>query len=70
MDDSYEATAHSFSVRIWLEERTELTITWRGHVTHVADGARRYVTDLNDISLFLNQYLQQMGVSEGEETNE
>ena len=62
--DSLEATSHPFVVRIWLEESAEEArrATWRGHITHVPSGVRRYVHSLADITAFIGPYLEGMGV--------
>ena len=62
--DSLEVTSHPFIVRIWLEETAEEAgrATWRGHITHVPSGERRYLRDLDDIIAFIAPYLQEMGV--------
>jgi hypothetical protein len=62
--DLYEATTHPFIVKIWLEETTEEArrATWRGHITHVPSGVRRYVHSLADINAFIAPYLEGMGV--------
>jgi hypothetical protein len=62
---SPEPGTHSFIVRIWIEETVEESgiATWRGHVTHVPDGARRYVQDLDEIIRFIAPYLEAMGVT-------
>ena len=41
----------SYIVRVWLEELTseEDPIIWRGHITPVPNGKRRYFSDINDI---------------------
>lgn len=59
-----EFQTHSFIVRIWLEETAEETgrALWRGKVTHVPSGARRYVKDLDEIVAFIVLYLQELGV--------
>lgn len=55
---------HSFIIRVWLEE----TITeggkakWRGHITHVLSGERRYLQHLSTIPAFIMPYLERMGV--------
>lgn len=56
----YETTTESFIVRIWLEhKRTRFNqAVWRGHVTHVASGERRYVKDLDGIIFFIISYLE------------
>jgi hypothetical protein len=62
--DSLEATSHPFIIRIWLEETAEEAgqAVWRGHITHVPTGERRYLHNLADISAFIMPYLQNMGV--------
>lgn len=62
-----EPDAHAFVVRIWLEETREEAgkAIWRGHVTHVLSGERRYLKDLDDILAFIVPYLDQMGVEMG-----
>ena len=58
---------HSFIVKLWLEETVEEAgqVTWRGHITHVPSGERRYVEDLNGITAFIMPRLQDMGVKTG-----
>jgi hypothetical protein len=62
--DLYESTTHPFIVKIWLEELAQEAghATWRGHITHVPSGKRRYIQDLGDIIAFITPYLRQMGV--------
>lgn len=50
---------HSFVVKIWLEETADETPhpVWRGHITHVASGHRRYVNTLGGITSFVAPYL-------------
>ena len=56
--DLTEATVHSFIVKLWLENEGEANqIAWRGHITHVPSGARRYVKALSDITDFITQYI-------------
>lgn len=59
--DSYES--HSFIVKIWLEELPEEAeeadeATWRGHITHVPSGRRRYFEQLQDVVGFIRTYLE------------
>lgn len=65
--DHSTATTHSFIVKIWLEETIEEAgrATWRGHITHVFSGKRRYLQDLDDIAAFVAPYLQGMGGEPG-----
>ncbi len=59
-----ELDTHSFIVKLWLEETAEENgrATWRGHITHVPSGTRRYLKDLEDIVSFIKPYLEAMGV--------
>jgi hypothetical protein len=56
---SSEPRTHSFVVKIWLEETADETQhpVWRGHITHVASGQRRYVNSLAGISGYIAPYL-------------
>jgi hypothetical protein len=62
--DSLEATSHPFVIRIWLEESIEEAhrATWRGHITHVPSGERRYLQDLDDMTAFIAPYLERMDI--------
>jgi len=62
--DLPETPTHSFIVKIWLEETiAEAGVaTWRGHITHVPDGVRKYIDSLNEISAFVIPYLEELGV--------
>lgn len=57
----------SFIVKIWLEETAEEAgcARWRGHITHVPSGEKRYVESLTDIGLFVAPYLQAMNAPIG-----
>jgi hypothetical protein len=59
--------SHSFIVKVWLEEAATETApaTWRGHITHVPDGKRRFLQDLSEIAPFIVPYLVAMGVEPG-----
>lgn len=65
--DLLESNTHSFIVKVWLEETVgEAGVaTWRGHITHVPSGERRYVKELDDIAAFILPYLTGMGVDLG-----
>jgi hypothetical protein len=56
-----EATTHSFVIRLWLEHGAGGHALWRGHITHVPSGARRYIQDLDGISAFIAPYLEALG---------
>ncbi len=62
--DHMESNSHSFIIRVWVEEAQgkPRLVLWRGHITHVPDGERRYFQTLGDISSFVALYLQEMGV--------
>lgn len=62
--DLLESRTHSFTIRLWLEEVAESDgrPIWRGHITDVSSGERRYVQDLDDIAAFIWPYLERMGV--------
>lgn len=64
--DEPEATSHSFIVRVWLEETAEETgrAVWRGSITHVPSGQRKYLQELGEIIAFIRVYLRGMGVEE------
>jgi len=57
--DLPEALAHSFIVRMWLQEEAtaERGATWHGHVTHVPSGQQRYAAKLSDVYDFIAHYL-------------
>jgi len=59
-----ELYTHSFIIKIWLEETVEESgkVMWRGHITHVPSGIRRYLKNLDDITDFVAPYLERMGV--------
>lgn len=67
--DLPESQVDSFIVKLWTEtgggggERGR--VKWHGHITHVSDGARRYLKDLDEIKIFIEPYLEQMGVEVG-----
>jgi hypothetical protein len=57
--DSYEPYAHSFIVKVWLEElpTNPLPAKWRGRVIHVPDNMQRYFEDWETLRRFIQQYL-------------
>jgi hypothetical protein len=65
--DEIESAAQSFIVRVWVEERAAEggQGTWRGHITHVPGGERRYLKNLDEIGDFISPYLEAMGVKLG-----
>ncbi len=62
-----EEYTHSFIVKVWLEETAPEAgqATWRGHITHVPSGERRYLKELDDIKSFVTPYLESLGVEIG-----
>jgi hypothetical protein len=52
----FESKTHSFVVKIWLEE--DEPPRWRGHITHVPGGERRYVEGASDIVDFIASYAE------------
>lgn len=65
--DEIESEAQSFIVKIWVEERAEEggRGIWRGHITDVSTGRRRYLKNLNEIGDFLAPYIESMGMKLG-----
>ena len=62
--DLLETTTHSFIIKIWLEETGDEAgeAVWRGRITHVPSGEKRYLKGLSEISTFILPYLESMGV--------
>jgi len=61
-----ELNVHSFIVKVWLEETNQRgRALWRGHITHVPGGERRYVRELSQITAFIAPYLHTMGAYMG-----
>ena len=66
-DASVEFNVHSFIVKVWLEEEGTKNVgtIWHGHITHVPSGEKRYLKNLGEIALFIQPYLEAMGVRFG-----
>lgn len=61
-----ESQVDSFIVKLWAEADAETArAEWHGYITHVPDGARRYLKDLDEIKIFIEPYLAEMGVEVG-----
>lgn len=62
--DLEEVRAHSFILKLWIEEPDEpgRPAVWRGRITHVPSGGYRYVRDLGAVVDFLAPYLYDLGV--------
>jgi hypothetical protein len=54
----YELNTHAFVIKIWLEDG----LRWRGHITHVPSGERRYIEELGEVDDFILPYLEKMGI--------
>jgi len=65
--DPTESETRTFILRVWLEETIGEagTATWRGHITDVQSGDRRYVQDMDGIVAYLILHLQRLGVRFG-----
>ena len=63
----YESNTQSFIIKIWTEEAANRfqRVVWRGQITHVASGERRYLTDLDQVTSFVSKFLREMGVEPG-----
>ena len=63
-DASAEFNVHSFIVKVWLEEEAtkDSDSVWHGQITHVPSGEKRYLNNLDQISLFIQPYLEAMGI--------
>lgn len=59
-----ETRIHSFILKLWLETSPEETRRrWRGYITHVPSGERRYVQTLAQVNDFVESYLDELGVT-------
>lgn len=60
----FELHTHSFVIKIWLEETAEEAgqARWRGLITHIPNGERRYLENLREIAEFIIPYLEEMGI--------
>lgn len=65
--DLFQSGTYSFVVKIWLEETAEEAgdVLWRGQITHVPSGARRYFNSLDDLLTIIVSYLQAEGQDAG-----
>lgn len=62
-EDGGELQLLSFVIRLWIEEPAagRHAARWRGQITHVTSGTRRYVERLADIVIFIAGYLEGAG---------
>lgn len=60
-----EDHASAFIVRVWLERREveDAPVEWRGSIEHVASGNVKYLTALDEITMFICAFLEEMGVN-------
>jgi hypothetical protein len=63
--EPYELTTCSFIVKFWVEELATANdrLRWRGHITHIPSGERRYFEELDDILSFILPYLRAIGIN-------
>ena len=52
-----ESKVHSFIVKLWEEDDETGETKWHGYITHVPDGARRYLQNLSEIISFIDSHL-------------
>ena len=66
-DASVEFNVHSFIVKVWLvkDATKNRGKTWQGHITHVPSGEKRDLTNLGEITAFIEPYLKAMGIRFG-----
>jgi hypothetical protein len=56
-----ESKVHSFIVKLWMEEANEAgQAAWHGFITHVPDGGRHYLQNLDEIVSFIKPYVAEM----------
>jgi hypothetical protein len=62
-----KGNAHSFVVKVWREEvsPSDGYAVWRGHITHLPDGERRYIKASTEVCTFIEPHLAEMGVALG-----
>jgi hypothetical protein len=69
--DLPESQVESFIVKLWTETATVnggggvQRVKWHGQITHVSGGARHYFKDLDEIKIFIEPYLAEMGAEVG-----
>lgn len=59
-----EMLSQSFIVKIWAEETTSTGhwLMWRGHITHVPSGTRRYFDSLSGLYYVISHFMSQLGI--------
>jgi hypothetical protein len=69
--DLYETTTQSFVLRVWVERPAEpgVPMLWRGHITQLPTGSRRYVQTLDAVLAFIAGYINAMDRDSGSGTS-
>jgi hypothetical protein len=65
-EENYEKNTHTFVIKIWLEEmigKYRLP-RWRGHITYIPSGERRYFENLNEITKTIHLYLDRIDTND------
>jgi len=65
--DLPETAVQTFIIKIWVEESASESsdAVWRGHITKVMGGQRRYVKNLDEITSYFRAYIAKItGVNE------
>ena len=62
--------SQSFIIKIWIEEfaTDNQSAVWRGHITHVPSGIRKYVQDMSQIARAITPHLIELGVDDDDAT--
>jgi len=65
--DEPVSVIQSFIIKLWLEETGEQkqTVRWRGRITHVPSGEKRYLHSLDDVISFIRPYLNAAEIEAG-----
>lgn len=58
----FEQEAHSFVIRVWQENRDDVTDTavWRGWVDHIPSGQRHYFQEVEHLIEIMTVYLKEV----------
>jgi len=63
-------SVHAYTVKILVEEDAECDPFWRGHITDVKSGKRRYVKSLEEITDVFQSVLKELEPIEMQEREE
>jgi hypothetical protein len=58
---SPESNVHSFIIKLWFEKASR--VAWHGQITHLPGGEQRYLKNLDEISAFIQPFLEAKGDS-------